>query len=251
MQEEKSLEPWWLKSKAGQLFAHAEKEVLDEVLQTMYGYYLVQCAPPKFASFVSSSMITHRIIVNQAGNSNWPCSIIEGSNETLGIANDSVDVVVLTHSLEQAKKPHQVLREAHRILIPEGKVIITGINPFSFCGVWSLIRRLLSSKEKHRHNSISANRVKDWLHLLDFEVTQTRHFFYRPPISNHRIMAKLTFFERIGLRYFSFFGGGFAIIANKKVTTMTPIKPAFAKKQEPIWDAEGVANRSVFNRDNS
>ncbi len=180
MQEEKTSEPWWLDIKAGGMLVDAERKVLDDLLPSLYGYHLVQCAPPRFASFVSASLISHKVLINAAGNSHWPCSILTGDVEQLAILHDSVDVFVLTHSLESATLPHQVLREAHRCLIPEGHIVITGINPFSWWGMLTFIHKLFNRQSKT--NMISPNRVKDWLKLLDFDILQTKMLYFRPPL---------------------------------------------------------------------
>jgi hypothetical protein len=43
--------------------------------------------------------------------------------------------VVLPHTLELARDPHQTLREVERVLVPEGRVVITGFNPASLWGL--------------------------------------------------------------------------------------------------------------------
>jgi SAM-dependent methyltransferase len=245
MQEEKSLEPWWFDIKAGKLLADSEKAILDEALPNLYGYHLLQCAPPRFASFVSATLVGHRVLINSAANSNWPCSIIKGDMEMLPILHDSIDVVVLTHTLELAQRPHQMLREAHRILIPEGHVVITGINPFSCWGVLTLIKKLFNRSISEK--MISPNRVKDWLKLLDFDITQSSMFYFRPPFSNKSIMDKLSFLEKLGKKFWPFFGGGYAIVAVKRVVRPTPIKPSYEKRQ--IWSSEGVPGGASFKRD--
>ena len=47
-------------------------------------------------------------------------------NEELPLEHNSCDVVVLHHALDFAQSPHQVLREAARILRPGGHLILLG-----------------------------------------------------------------------------------------------------------------------------
>lgn len=248
MEEYKTLNPCWLTIKAGKLLADAEKQVLDDILPNLYGYHLVQCAPPIFASFTSTSLISHKIMVNEVGYSNWPCSLVRGNCETLGLQNDSVDVVLLTHTLELAQRPHQVLREAHRVLIPEGHVVLTGINPFSLWGLVILIKKLFNRSLPMK--MMSPRRVKDWLHLLGFEITEVEMFAFRPPLAHKKIMSKLLFLEKLGSKLWPIFGGGYAIVGCKKVVTLTAVKPKFVKKAK-IWaGAEGVSGAG-FKRDDA
>jgi SAM-dependent methyltransferase len=49
----------------------------------------------------------------------WPASF-----DALPFPSDSIDLVVLPHSLELAHDPHQMLREVERVLRPEGRLVI-------------------------------------------------------------------------------------------------------------------------------
>src|SRR5205823_3662158 len=89
--------------------------------------------------------------------------------DKLSIANDSVDVVYLAHCLERIANPHEVLREVFRILLPEGHVIITGINPWSFWGFTRFLLRYIYPLPWDGH-FISVMRLSDWLTLLGFEI---------------------------------------------------------------------------------
>ncbi|HET9843710.1 MAG TPA: methyltransferase domain-containing protein [Gammaproteobacteria bacterium] len=240
------LEPWWFTTKAGKIFLNDEKDNLNTLLPSLYGYHLIQCAPPFLGSFVSSSLISHRVLINIHGSSNWPCSLIRSEMECLPLLNDSVDVVLLTHTLELVSRPHQMLREAHRALIAQGHVVITGLNPFSFWGILILIKRIFSRSPPYK--MISPNRVKDWLKLLDFEIKEYKMFYYRPPFSNVKFMNRLQFFEKMGQRFWPFFGGGYVIVAVKKVLRFTPVRPRFIRPKK-IWDAQGVTGSATYKKE--
>ena len=49
----------------------------------------------------------------------------------LPFPNQSLDLVVLPHTLELTRDPHQALAEVERVLMPEGRVVILGFNPTS------------------------------------------------------------------------------------------------------------------------
>jgi len=49
----------------------------------------------------------------------------------LPFAPDSFATVILPHVLEGHPLPHQVLREAHRVLMSDGHIVVTGFNPLS------------------------------------------------------------------------------------------------------------------------
>ena len=60
----------------------------------------------------------------------------------LPIATQSIDLVVLPHVLEFADEPHQILREVDRVLMPEGRLVIVGFNPWSLWGAAQRARLL-------------------------------------------------------------------------------------------------------------
>jgi SAM-dependent methyltransferase len=55
--------------------------------------------------------------------------------EYLPFADQSLDLVVLPHTLERAEDPHRSLAEVERVLRPEGRVVIVGLNPVSLWGL--------------------------------------------------------------------------------------------------------------------
>lgn len=180
----------WYKTSSGTLLLETEKKKLEQVLPTLYGYYLVQVAPVEFRSCIDSSLILNRFNTH---------SHLIARDDALPILSDSIDVVVLTHTLEipppLGGHPHQILREAYRVLIPGGHIVITGINPFSYWGC-----KLLMSDFQTK--LVSLGKLKDWLSLLNFELVQS---FVQAPL--------------------------YIVVATKSIAPLTLIKPAWSKTQ--------------------
>ena len=53
---------------------------------------------------------------------------------SLPFASDSIDAIILPHTLELVEDPYAVLREAERVLCAEGCLMICGFNPWSGWG---------------------------------------------------------------------------------------------------------------------
>ena len=90
---------------------------------------------------------------------------------------ESLDLVVLPHTLERSADAHACLREVERVLIPEGQLFITGINPWSFWGWRQRRSRQRLSASGHPDwpvQMIAPHRLRDWLHLLGFEIQLQR-----------------------------------------------------------------------------
>ncbi len=134
----------------------------------------------------------------------------------LPLANESVDMVVLHHVLEFVENPHTVLREVERMIVPHGKLVICGINPWSPLALRGVMGRLRRSP-MWQHHSLSINRINDWLSLLGFEVADVQYGFHRLPLNSpgffttHRSLSS-------GLPM----GGVFVLSATKYRAPLTP-----------------------------
>ena len=68
-----------------------------------------------------------------------PCGL---SPRPCRFPNASLDLLVLPHTLELSVDPHMALREVERVLVPEGRVVIAGLNPLSLWGLRQMRVRL-------------------------------------------------------------------------------------------------------------
>lgn len=227
----------WYNSETGRLLASQEREQVDALLANMFGYHLVQLGMPGNGPLTANSRIPHRLLLDQslpAGEeSGAGICLAAAASEAVPVATDSVDVVILPHTLEFSTEPHQVLREVDRMLIPEGHVLIIGFNPFS---LWQLPRLLPWRRRRMPWcgRFFSTPRVRDWLSLLGFDVEYSRCFFFRPPLRSAGLMGRLSFVERLGRVLWPIFGAAYVIVGKKRVTTLTPIKPRWRPRRSII-----------------
>ena len=135
----------------------------------------------------------------------------------LPFASDSFSTVLLPHVLEGHDLPHQVLREAHRVLMSEGHIVITGFNPVSFMGLQRVVRR----KAVYSGRCYTVKRVIDWLQLLGFEVVASSMYQYSPLFKNARFRTAFNFLEAVGDRWLPMTGGGYMICAKKREVSGT------------------------------
>ena len=129
----------WYQSPLGREVAAQEAACLEGMLEGIFGHYLLQVGGAAgFGEVVAASPIRHRILLPAAVHRAELGMQIVASPEHLPVASDSLDAVLLAHSLDFAPDPRQVLREAERVLIPEGRLLILGFNALSPWGLWSL-----------------------------------------------------------------------------------------------------------------
>ena len=142
----------------------------------------------------------------------------------LPVASDSVDAVILPHTLDFAPNPHQVLREVERALIPEGRVVIIGFNPFSLWGLWRQFGRWRGAVPWCA-NFVSYPRLNDWLTLMGLDIERTDVMEFRPPTRTRRLESV----ERVGRRVWPMLAGIYAVRAVKRVSRVTPLQPRWAR----------------------
>lgn len=153
--------------------------------------------------------------------SNLCCDFLE-----LPFATQSIDLLVMPHTLEFSEEPHQLLREAERVLLPEGRLVITGFNTLSLWGVRdSLGRWRRNPPAPHIPHLIAFARMKDWLKLLGFELSRGRFGCYRPPLSSAHWLERFAFLEAAGNRWWPIFGATYILVALKRERGMRLVGP--------------------------
>lgn len=240
----------WYHSALGQQLAQTEKAQLDTILPTLFGYHLVQIGQYCDVPLLQASKVSHCSVMQttaQPGISSVTDSYLNGLAHALPFANDSVDVVILNHVLEFSLHPHNVLREVERVLVPDGHVVIMMFNPWS---LWALYRMLMYWRKSPPWcgRFISVTRSKDWLALLGFDVTRTQGCFFRPPLQQMAVMERLRWFESLGQRFCPILGGSYMLVAQKKMTTLTPIRPRWAKRSRRVVPAGLVESLESWHK---
>jgi SAM-dependent methyltransferase len=125
--------------------------------------------------------------------------------------------------LEFSRNPHQTLREAERVLVPEGYLILTGFNPISAWGVKRVINKDVNYPW-HGH-FFTLSRIKDWLALLGLEFVSGSMNCYEPPINDVKWLKRFAFMDKMGDKWWPMMGGLYFIVAKKRVVNMTLLKP--------------------------
>lgn len=212
----------WYQRPLGQQLAAVEKASLANQLQMLFGYHLVVIDPPWGECPLDTSRIQHRII-QSVGPLTQPAAGVSAHTESWPIMTDSVDAIVLPHTLELSTNPHQVLREADRSLIPDGHLVILGFNPFS---LWGLRRKLTRRSDALPWGARfqSLHRIQDWLGLLGFDTLHSQYLFQRPPVRSRRVLARLQFMEPADGRGRMLLSATYILVARKRTAVMTPLR---------------------------
>lgn len=233
----------WYEHPLGQLLAADEQAELDRILPDLFGYHLLQVGFVAHGLF-SASRILHRTVMTEASVSEQPQVGLVGDPAALPVASCSLDALILHHALEFAADPRRVLREAERVLVGEGHIVILGFNPRS---LWGMCRWWRRRGMPWCGRFLSTARVKDWLNVLGFEIVSCRPVFFRPPYERPGVLRRLQFMERLGRRWWPFLGAAYVLVARKKVMSLTPIKPRWRPRRSRVRLADPAA-RSCEHR---
>ncbi len=213
----------WFVTPLGQEFLKSEQALLEHILPDLFGYHALQLGQVTPCHLLQGSRILHKLLADKQPSPVDGLSALCAAPEQLPFANDSVDVVLVHHLLEAVNRPHAILREAARITIPEGYLLIVGFNPWSLWGLWRFCR-MPWSQNLGLTQSISAQRLHDWLTLLDFEVVGVETAYFRPPINSPALRQHLVWLETLGQRYWPQGGASYVMLAQKKSSCITPIR---------------------------
>jgi SAM-dependent methyltransferase len=226
---------WW-QGKTGAYLLKQERAALGEVLPTVFGYYLVQSGCwGQPGALLDASPIRTRVIVGECAAAG---TAVAGDPAYLPFNGDSVDAVLLPHTLERVAEPEQVLREAERVLHGEGRLLVLGFHPW---GPWGL-RRYLGPRPAWSGRFLTMGRLKIWLGVLGFEIVEVRQILFRPPWRSRLLLLRSAFLDRLAWRPLA---GAYLIVAKKRVFGVTPLRATRARPQPAFGSVAKPTTRSM------
>ncbi|MCE2880126.1 MAG: class I SAM-dependent methyltransferase [Comamonadaceae bacterium] len=236
----------WFATDPGRYLLRWEQEQFDEALADVFGYHALQLGMPQLQAFRCNRMQhqwlatggdlaggepTHQTI--DPANGVVPHASVMLHSACLPFSANSLDLVVLPHTLELSDDPHLALREVERVLVPEGRVVISGLNPASLWGLRQRRSRWLPGMGRGQRflpgqgQAIGHWRLRDWLRLLGFEVESARFGGYRPALTTDRWLQRFAWMDRLGARWWPIFGAVYFVVAVKRVRGMRLIEPGW------------------------
>src|SRR5882672_1953092 len=214
----------WLETPLGTYLRQREQAYFDETVADIFGFHALQIGLPG-CPLLAQSRIASRWTLDY----DPPADIIADPHG-LPFAENAIDLIVMPHALEFTDDPHLMLREAYRVVRPEGQIVIAGFNPFSLFGAKRYFGR--AQTPPWNGNFIALYRLKDWLALLGFDVVGGRLDAYVPPFSTEKWLQRCAFFEKAGDRWWPIAGGIYFLRATKKVAGMRVITPAWQRGEQ-------------------
>lgn len=213
---QKTAQEIWLETTLGQHLLQFEQQKYDAAVGDIFGFNAVQIGLPQINS-LKNSRIPHILYADVVAGE------LRCESDYLPFAESCIDLLCLPHALEFSENPHQTLREAARVLVPEGYLLLTGINPMSAWGVKNLVTKDIDYP--WHGNFFTMSRIKDWLALLGLEFVEAQFCCYAPPINDEKWLKRFAFVDKMGAKWWPMMGGLYFIVAKKRVVNMTLLKP--------------------------
>lgn len=233
------LQPW-LQSPAGRYLLAWEQAQLDAAVADVFGFHALQLGWPALQGLQANRMPQRWLALPHGATQ----AHLVADFDALPFESNSLDLLVLPHTLEFAPDPHHRLREAHRVLRPEGRLIVLGLNPTS---LWGLRQRLGKRFLPQGGEFIDYWRLRDWLKLLGLEITEARFGCWRPPLQREAWLARWGFMDRLGATWWPVLGAVYFLHAIKRVHGMRLV--GLARGNGRRRTAPAVAISSKVHRD--
>jgi SAM-dependent methyltransferase len=223
----------WLRTPLGEYFLAWEQACLDAILTDIFGYNALQIGLADQDLLRANRIPLHVCARRAPGQSDEsaPASRVTVLTDeaALPFVSASFDLVVLAHALEFSDYPHQILREAERILVPGGSVVVCGFNPFSLWGLRSRCSRG-HGQWPWSGRYLSASKLRDWLTLFGFEVQSGCFGCYVPPVDVPEWLARWKWLDHVGRRCWLVCGAVWMLHGIKRVSGVRLIQPNWRDK---------------------
>lgn len=245
-------------SVAGVYLTQWEQNLLDQWTVDVFGHDAAQLGHSSRLNGLLQSrsvqrwsvMMGESVVTTHSAGAIQAISVIDFTS--LPFDSDSMDLLILPHTLNDCDDPHAVLREAYRVLRPEGKIIILGFNPISLWGISAFWSRWRGRKWwAYSGQVLHLHRLKDWLQLLDCRIVQGKFGCYVPYVKSSSWLERWSWMEKAGDRWWGAAGAVYAVMAVKRVYSPTLIGLIHGKKKNKIWVTTPALNTAKQHADKS
>lgn len=228
-----------------------EQARYDELVADIFGFHALQLGLPGLDGLRANRMPQRWLALGQAEQPPIDrAEDLRAEAVMLPFGPASLDLLLLPHTLELSPDPHAALREVQRVLVPEGRVVISGLNPWS---LWGLRQRRARLSQwlglggdgflPEAGEFIAPGRLRDWLQLLDFELDSVSFGCFRPALTSQRWLAQYEWMESLGARWWPLLGAGYVVVATKRVQGMRLLEPSWRRAPAGASAQPQVARR--------
>ncbi len=243
----------WFQTPAGRYLLEWERSRVDAAVADIFGYHALQLGVEALDGLHANRM-PHRWLATEHftpddGDPSHKAALL-CDFAALPFPAASLDLALLPHSLEFSADPHAALREVERVLVPEGRVVICGLNPAS---LWGLLQRRGHLYRRFGFGNlflpdggefIGYWRLRDWLRLLGFEVEVGEFGCYRPGVTSDKWLQRMAWMDKVGARWWPIFGAAYFLVAVKRVRGARLLGPSWKAVPSSSRKSVPVANHA-------
>lgn len=264
MSETKRVDHPWCATASGQYLLDWEQQRCDEAVADIFGYHSLQWGMPMLQGLRMNRMPHRWLGLDTPADAVW-CDPVEAQSAAAGgeapgeqlrwtpslyadptalpLADASMDLLILPHTLELSRDPHATLREVTRVLVPEGRVLIFGLNPWSLWGLQHTVEKP-APDALHAGRGIGYLRLRDWLQLLALEVEAVDFGCFAPHVQQQAWLQRWQWLNRAGAKTWPILGAVYCVVATKRVHGMRLLEPAWRTRRQSAPGAVPVAQRN-------
>lgn len=210
----------WQALPCGEQLKHIVQQQLATLCRQWFGYHLLKLGRLSAELSLTDCAIKHQVGVTQTPS---PYTHLLANAKALPFASRSIDACVLCFELDYSYDPHQVLREVNRVIMPDGHVVVVGFNPISLAG---LVRWLPFRRDSLLHDArfFTSMRIKDWMHLLGFEILEERRLVHSELLFNRPLNLQGRWQQWLA-RHCAMLGAVYILVAKKREMPLSLIRP--------------------------
>lgn len=203
------LQEWLLHTTIGREILHKERLFFTQNVADVFGKYSLQIGLSDI-NLLHGNKIKYHYTIN---------SDLQTDLHFLPFANDSIDLIVCPHILEFSNHYHHILQELYRVLSPNGKIILTCFNKYSWFGLLQTRIPILKNARL-----ISLKKIKIQATDLEFRIIRGKFFSYSPPLNRASTLKRISWINKVGDRWFPTLANSFALILCKDKLIINRIK---------------------------
>lgn len=220
----------WSQTNLGRYIIERESEQINEQINRVPGVNILQLGSLRGTQWLNLNRRCNSYVLDSPDICVNDCALF-GDFQSLPFKSESIDIVILRHTLEATKQPQEVLHESERILSPDGHIIISGFNPYSLFGVMRLSERYAVS-DAWEGSSISIGRVKDWFAVLGLDLTVEMQVKLSHKIIKKEYGKHFRFLGELADYSLSMNSGVYVLMARKRTIPLTIQSAKWARQSK-------------------
>ncbi len=237
----------WSQTNLGRYIIDLESEKINQIINRVPGVNILQLGTLRGTKWLNLNRKFQSYILDTPARCGSDCNVF-GELESLPFSSESMDVVILRHTLEATTNPQTVLHEAERILSPDGYLVILGFNPYSFFGALRFAEKYTETGE-WEGETLSIGRLKDWFAVLGLDVTEEERVKLSHKVIKDEYGKKFEFLGELADYSLHIQSGVYILMARKRIIPLSRVKNGWREKgnrvSSPIQASQKV-NRKLF-----